>query len=82
MPARRLKRVIEKSKIRRKTVELAPGAPRPSRIRREPPPPPKVVKAVNPYPSEREAWMVMIGVVLFALAIAIVIFRISDITSH
>ena len=81
MPARRLKRVIEKSKIRRKTVELAPGAPRPSRIRRDPVPVLKP-KAVNPYPSEREAWMVMTGVVLFALAIAIVIFRISDITSH
>jgi hypothetical protein len=61
---------------RRKTVEL-----RPSRIRREPPPPPPQ-RRVTAYPTERETWTVVIGVLMFALAIAILTFRISDITAH
>ncbi len=67
---------IKRSNIRRKAVET-----RPSRIRREPP---AVVtqKAVNPYPTEREIWTVVIGVLLFAIAIALVTFGISDVTSH
>jgi len=64
------------------TVELRPtGAPRPSRIRRDPPAPAPAQKAVNPYPTEREAWVVVIGVLSFALAIAIIIIGFSDYTS-
>lgn len=60
----------------RKAVEL-----RPSRIRRDPPA--RVPhKAINPYPTEREAWTVVIGVLMFALAITIITLRISEITSH
>ena len=64
--------------LRRKTVDLEPGA-RPSRIRRDPVPvggTPK--KAVNAYPSEREVWTVVIGVVLFALAITVAIVGTSN----
>ena len=63
------------------TVELAPGVARPSKIRREPPPPPVEHKSIRPYPSEREIWTVAIGVLLFALAIAIITIGFSDITS-
>lgn len=66
---------IKHSKIRRQTVKLQP-----SRIRRDPPVSPE--KRVNPYPTEREILVVVIGVVLFALAIAAVTFGISDVTSH
>ena len=62
-------------KPRRETVEL-----RPSRIRRDPPAV-RVQKAVNAYPTEREVWVVVIGVILFAVAIAIIIFGISDYTA-
>jgi hypothetical protein len=70
--------VIKTSKIRRRTVAV-----RPSRIRRDPvvaaaP----VEKKVNPYPTEREIWMVVVGVVLFAIAITALTFGISDVTSH
>ena len=41
-----------------------------------------VEKAVRAYPTERETWTVVIGVIMFAIAIAILTFRISDITSH
>ncbi len=41
-----------------------------------------VQKAVNPYPTEREIWTVVIGVLLFAIAIALVTFGVSDVTSH
>ncbi|HVL79090.1 MAG TPA: hypothetical protein VM346_07350 [Sphingomicrobium sp.] len=63
----------------RKAVELNPPA-RPSRIRRDPPARP-VEKVINPYPTEREAWVVVIGVLSFALAIAIIIIGFSDYTS-
>jgi hypothetical protein len=56
----------------RTSVEL-----RPSRIRREPPAP-AVRKELNPVPTEREAWVVAIGVVAFALALAIIIVGFSD----
>jgi hypothetical protein len=61
----------------KKTVEL-----RPSRIRRDPPPAAPTEKAVRPYPTEREVWIVAIGVILFALAISALMVGISDITSH
>ena len=68
--------MIKTSKIRRRPVAL-----RPSRIRRDPVAAP-VEKKVNPYPTEREIWMVALGVVLFALAITALTFGISDVTSH
>jgi hypothetical protein len=61
--------------LRRKTVDLKPGKPgaRPSRIRRDPVP---VVgndrKSLQPVAPEREAWVVVIGVILFALAITVI----------
>ena len=52
------------------------GAPvRVSRIRRDPPPVAKKVVEVDP--SERDAWTVVVGVVAFALAIAVIIVGIS-----
>ena len=53
----------------------------PSRIRREPAAP-VAEKSVRAYPTERETWTVVIGVLMFALAITILTFRISDITAH
>jgi hypothetical protein len=71
---------VSKLKSGKKTVELQAAA-RQSRIRRDPPA--RVVqKAVRPYPTEREIWVVAIGVVLFALAISIITFGFSQITSH
>jgi hypothetical protein len=64
--------VIKRSNIRRQGVELGSDAARPSRIRRDPVPVANPKKAVDAYPSEREAWVVVIGVVLFALAITVV----------
>jgi len=55
---------------------------RPSRIRRDPPPIAGREKAAQAYPTEREVWIVVIGVLLFAAAIAIVTFGASAITSH
>jgi hypothetical protein len=73
--------VIKQSKILRKqSVELKPTA-RPSRIRRDPPAQ-AVAKSVRPYPTEREIWTVAIGVVLFALAIALITVGLSGITSQ
>ena len=63
---------------RRKTVDLQPGA-RPSRIRRDPVPVAGTEKkSVQPYPTEREVWMVVIGVVVFALAITVAIVGTSN----
>ena len=56
---------IKHSKIRRKAIAV-----RPSRIRREPPP---VQKKVEPRSREIEIVLALTGVVLFAIAIAIVI---------
>lgn len=63
----------------RHTVELQ-GEARPSRIRRDPVPA-REPTAVRAYPSEREIWTVVIGVVCFAVAIAIIIVGVSDYTS-
>ncbi|WP_028969008.1 hypothetical protein [Sphingomonas sp. URHD0057] len=64
--------MIKRSNLRRPTVPLG-GAARPSRIRRDPVPvaSPKK-KPVQAYPTEREVWTVVIGVVLFALAITVI----------
>ena len=68
--------MIKTSKAGRTNVEL-----RPSRIRRDPPPPPEQRKALTPYPTEREVWTVVVGVVAFAIAIAIILVGVSDFTS-
>ena len=60
----------------RQSVEL-----RPSKIRREPPAPAPQPKTLQPYPTEREAWTVALGVILFAIAVTIITLGISDITS-
>jgi hypothetical protein len=71
--------VIKRPTLRRQTVELgSAAAPRPSRIRREPPPPQAEKKGLQPYPSEREAVTVIVGVILFALAITIAIVGTSN----
>jgi hypothetical protein len=73
-------RVSRSWKPTKQTVELQLGA-RPSRIRREP-----IARApdraVRAYPTEREIWTVAIGVVMFALAITIIIFGVSDYTAN
>jgi hypothetical protein len=64
------------------TLEIAKaGEPRASRIRREPPPPAKQRLLIH-QPTEREAWTVAIGVLLFGIAIAIIILGFSDYTSR
>jgi hypothetical protein len=66
---------------RKPTVALdAPAAARPSRIRRDPPPK-AAEKKVRAYPSEREIWMVVVGVCLFAIAISIITVGFSGFTS-
>mgnify|MGYP000630873040 CR=1 FL=1 len=65
---------------RKKTVEMDPSA-RPSRIRRDPPLAAPTEKALQPFSTEREARIVVIGVLLFALAFFILSIGISDITS-
>ena len=61
---------------RRETAPLSSA--RPSRIRREPPPPAPARKSLQTYPSEREAWVVAIGVILFALAITVITVGVSN----
>ncbi len=64
----------------KQSVEL-----RPSRIRRDPVP---AAKPIDPnkqplwFSSERETWVVVVGVVLFALALAIITLGVSDFTSQ
>jgi hypothetical protein len=65
-------------KIKR-TIRRQPVQAPPSRIRREPVAA-VVHKKPNAYPSEREIWIVVIGVVLFAVAIAALTFGVSDVT--
>jgi hypothetical protein len=69
--------VIKRSPFRRRTVELGQAPARVSRIRRDPVPI-KTQKEVRPYPTEREMWTVVIGVVLFALAITVAIVGTSN----
>jgi len=72
------------SKLRKKTVELEPGA-RPSRIRRDP------ALADTPENLARNAWwdsreweirLAVAGILFFALAIAAVVFDIGEALSH
>jgi hypothetical protein len=70
------------SKPGKNTVELSPAAPRPSKIRRDPPPPQRAAKlTVLPDDPEREAWTILIGVLLFGIAITVIIIGFSDYTS-
>ena len=67
------------SKIAKKSIELTPG----SRIRREPPVKPVSFKeTVLGDDPQQHARTVVIGVLMFAIAINILIFWISDYTSH
>lgn len=73
--------MTKQAATRKPTVGLTPDAPKPSRIRREPPPPPEKPKQLRTYvSSEREQWIVVIGVILFALAIMVITFGVSDYT--
>ena len=62
---------------RKKSVELAP-----SRIRRDPPPAQRP-GGVKDYwdPTRWDTWVVVTGVVLFAIAVSIIIVGFSDYTS-
>ena len=68
-------------KTGKSTVALPDGAARPSRIRRDPPPLEAKPKVIAP-PGERETMTVIVGVLMFAIAIAIIIFAVSDYTSR
>jgi hypothetical protein len=62
----------------RPTVELRA----PSRIRRDPPPPPRGTRPeALPEGESDETWPVVMGILAFALAITFLIFWISDYTS-
>jgi hypothetical protein len=37
---------------------------------------------VRPYPTEREIWAVVIGVILFAIAVTALTFGVSDVTGR
>ena len=63
-------------------VELNSGAARPSKIRRDPPPPQAAKQTVvTAADAEREVWTVIIGVLLFGIAITIIILAASDYTA-
>lgn len=67
------------SKPGKSTVELSAAAPRPSRIRREPPPrAPQAKEKAMADVAEREAWTVAIGILLFATAIAVIVIGVGD----
>ena len=53
-----------------------------SRIRRDPPPEAAKPKALKAYPTEREMMTVVVGVILFGIAIMIITLGFSDITSR
>lgn len=57
------------------TVNLAsnpaPAGPRVSRIRRDPPP--AKVEKIEVDPDERDQWAVIVGILTFALAIAVIV---------
>lgn len=74
---------IIQAAMRRQLKQTVPLRPTPgrSRIRRDPPPRPPI-KSVKPYPTEREVWAVVAGVILFAIAIAIITVQFSDLTSQ
>lgn len=57
---------------RKQSVSLASPGPKVSRIRRDPPPPALPPEVVIARRNERDAWMVAIGIVAFALALVVV----------
>ena len=60
----------------KQSVNLAAGGVRVSRIRRNPPPVVREKPAVDP--EERDQWVVILGVITFALAIAVVVLAFSS----
>jgi hypothetical protein len=72
-------------KSSRKTVELTP-APKPSRIRREPAPADaalvRKLERIDWRSPEWEQRVVVIGVILFAVALFVILLGTSEITSH
>ena len=65
------------------TVELEQPEVRPSRIRRDPVPAAKPGDSeLRWFSSEQETWIVVAGVILFALAFAALWIGISEVTSH
>jgi len=61
----------------KQSVNLKAGGARVSRIRRDPPPVVKKVAVVDP--EERDARIVVIGVITFALAIAVIVIGFSSV---
>ena len=55
---------------RKQSVSLASGGVRVSRIRRDPPPPPPEVLVAER--NERDARMVAVGIITFALALVVI----------
>jgi hypothetical protein len=66
------------SKPGKSFVQLPAGAARPSRIRREPPPRAAAKEPALHDIAEREARTVVIGILLFGLAIAIIIVAVGN----
>jgi hypothetical protein len=60
---------------RKTTVKLGAPVARVSRIRRDPPPPVKVVNAGEI--RERDAWTIVIGITTFALALVFILIGFS-----
>ena len=73
------------SKLRKKTVELEPGA-RPARIRREPPPADNAVTRkldrIDWNSREWEIRLALTGIVLFALALCAVVIDVGEVLSR
>jgi len=58
----------------KKSVDLAAtGSVRVSRIRRDPPPKVKAKEVTIADRDQRDAWIVVLGVITFALAIAVIV---------
>ena len=62
---------------RKTTVDLAAPVVRVSRIRRDPPPPVKVVSTAEV--RERDAWVIVVGIVTFALALVVILIAFSNV---
>jgi hypothetical protein len=60
----------------KQTVDLAPGAPRVSKIRRDPPP--LVKKTVVPDRDGQDRRLAAVGIIAFALAIVVLIIAIGS----
>ncbi len=60
----------------KKSVNLASPGPRTSRIRRDPPP--KLNEIVVRERDERDRWVVVVGILTFALAIFVIVLAFSN----